>query len=79
MAAEAIGAKEGYKYATRSGTFELYLYDTASVDYKEAVKNNAMSVAGTLFPAIIKDGFALYFYDNAKEELRNQVKGILFP
>jgi hypothetical protein len=79
MAAEAIGAKEGYKYATYSGTFELYLYDIGSDAYKTAVNNNAMSLGDTLFPAIIKDGFALYFYDNAKEELRTKIKGILFP
>jgi hypothetical protein len=78
MAAESIGAKEGYKYATYSGTFELYLYDIGSDAYKTAVKNNAMSLGDTLFPAIIKDGFALYFYDNAKEELRTKIKGILF-
>lgn len=78
MAAEAIGAKEGYKYATYSGTFELYLYDIGSDAYQTAIKNNAMSLGDTLFPAIIKDGFALFFYDNAKEELRTKIKGILF-
>jgi hypothetical protein len=79
MAAEAIGAKEGYKYATYSGTFELYLYDTGSDAYKAAVKNNAIDLGGTLFPAIIKNGFALYFYPNAKAELKTQIQGILFP
>jgi hypothetical protein len=79
MAAEAIGAKEGYKYATRSGTFELYLYDKESDAYKAAVKNNGISVGNTLFPAYIKDGFALYFYDNAKEELRTTIKEIVIP
>ena len=79
MGAQLIGAQEGYKYATRSGTFELYQYDKNSEDYKTAVINNAMSLNGTLFPAIIKDGFALYFYDNATTELRNNIKGMLFP
>jgi len=79
MAAEAVGAKEGYKYATRSGTFELYLYDKGSDAYKAAVKNNAMALGDTLFPAIIKEGFALYFYPNAKAELKTQIQGILFP
>jgi len=79
MAAEAIGAREGYKYATYSGTFELYLYDQGTDAYKAAVKNNAMALGDTLFPAIIKDGFALYFYPNAKEELKTQIQGILFP
>jgi hypothetical protein len=79
MAAEAIGAKEGYKYATYSGTFELYLYDTGSDAYKAAVKNNAIDLGGTLFPAIVKNGFALYFYPNAKAELKTQIQGILFP
>jgi hypothetical protein len=79
MAAEAVGAKEGYKYATYSGTFELYLYDQGSDAYKAAVKNNAMSLGDTLFPAIIKGGFALYFYPNATEELRTKIQGILFP
>jgi hypothetical protein len=78
MAAEAVGAKEGYKYATYSGTFELYLYDQGSEAYKTAVKNNAMALGDTLFPAIIKNGFALYFYPNAKEELKAQIQGILF-
>jgi len=78
MAAEAIGAKEGYKYATRSGTFELYLFDIESDAYMAAIKNNAISLGDTLFPAFIKDGFALYFYDNATEELRTKIKVILF-
>jgi len=78
MAAEAIGSKEGYKYATRNGTFELYLYDVESDAYKAAIKNNAIALGDTLFPAFIKDGFALYFYDNATEELRTKIKVILF-
>ena len=78
LAAELIGAKEGYKYATYSGTFELYLFDKASDAYQAATKNNAISLTGTLYPAFVKDGFAIYFYDNAKEELRTKIKGILF-
>jgi len=78
MAAEAIGAREGYKYATRSGTFELYLYDTGSDAYQAAVENDAISLGDTLFPAFIQDGFALYFYGNATEDLRAKIKGILF-
>jgi hypothetical protein len=77
MYAEAIGAKEGYKYATYSGTFELYLFDKESEAYQTATKNNAISVSGTLFPALIQNGFAIYFYDNATEELRTQIKSIL--
>jgi len=78
MYAEAVGALEGYKYATRSGTFELYLYDTSSDAYKTALKNQAMLLSGTSFPAIVKDGVALYFYPNAKESLQTTVKAILF-
>ena len=78
-AAEMIGAKEGYKYATYSGTFELYLFDTASDAYQAAIKNNAITLSGTLYPAFIKNGFAIYFYDNATADLRTKIKGILFP
>jgi hypothetical protein len=78
MSAESIGAKEGYKYETSKGTFELYLYDKGSEAYQTAVKDNAFSVSGTLFPALIQDGFALYFYGNATEELKTKIKGILF-
>ena len=79
MAAEMIGAKEGYKYATYSGTFELYLFDTVSDAYQAAIKNNAISLSGTLYPAYIKNGFAIYFYDNATSDLKTKIKGILFP
>jgi hypothetical protein len=79
MSAESIGAKEGYKYETSKGTFELYLFDKGSEAYQTATKNNALTVSGTLFPALIQDGFALYFYGNATEELKTKVKGILFP
>ena len=78
MAAQGIGAKEGYKYDTRSGTFELYLFDTNSDAYKKAVKDNAITLGGTLYPALIKNGLALYFYDNATADLRSQINGMLF-
>ena len=79
LAAEMIGAKEGYKYTTYSGSFELYLFDTASDAYQAAIKNKAITLSDTLFPAFIKDGFAIYFYDNATADLRTKIKGILFP
>jgi hypothetical protein len=79
LAAEMIGAKEGYKYDTYSGTFELYLFDTASDAYQTAIKNNAISLSGTLYPASIKNGFAIYYYDNATADLRTKIEGILFP
>jgi hypothetical protein len=79
LAAEMIGAKEGYKYATYSGTFELYLFDPVSDAYQAAIKNNAISLSGTLYPASIKNGFAIYFYDNATADLRTKIEGILFP
>jgi hypothetical protein len=79
MSAESIGAKEGYKYETNKGTFELYLYDQGTDAYKAAVKNKGFSVGDTVFPAIIKDGLALYFYPNAKDELKTKVQGLLFP
>ena len=78
MYAEAIGAKEGYKYSTSSGTYELYLYDMGSEAYKAAVKNNALNLSGTLFPATVRDGFGLYFYDNVTETIRNQIKELFF-
>lgn len=73
MFAEAVGAKEGQKYSTTKGTYELYLYDTNSDAYKTAVKNNAMDLGGTLFPATIKNGFALYFYDNVPAKTRSDI------
>jgi hypothetical protein len=79
MAAQMIGAAEGYKYATHNGTFELYSFDTNSEDYKTAVKNNAINLGGTLYAAVVKNGFAIYFYDNATAELRNTIKGMVFP
>jgi hypothetical protein len=54
------------------------LYDKESEAHKLAVTNNAMALCGTLFPTVIKDGFALYFYGKAKEELKTQIQVILF-
>jgi hypothetical protein len=78
MFAEGIGAKEGYKYSTTSGTYEVYLYDISSEAYKEAVKNNAMNLSGTLFPATIDNGFALYFYPNVSEKVKNEITTAFF-
>jgi hypothetical protein len=73
MYAEAVGAKEGFKYSTTSGTYEMYLYDTGSAAYSAAVKNKAMDLSGTLFPATIRDGYALYFYPNVTEKVKSQI------
>ena len=78
MYAEAVGAKEGYKYPTTKGTFELYLYDTGSEAYKKALRDNAMDLSGTLFPATVKNGFALYFYPNVPENVRNDITKAFF-
>jgi hypothetical protein len=78
MYAEAIGAKEGYQYSTKSGTFELYLYDIGSEAYAKALKNKAMDVGGTLFPAIIDDGCALYFYNNVPETVKTKITAAFF-
>jgi hypothetical protein len=78
MFAEAIGAMEGYKYSTNSGTFELYLYDIGSEAYAAALKNNAMDVGGTLFPAVIDDGCALYFYNDVPEIVRGKITAAFF-
>ena len=78
MYAEAIGAKEGYKYSTTKGTYELYLFDTGSAAYKEAVKNNALNLSGTLFPATVRNGYALYFYPNVTENVKNQITEAFF-
>ncbi len=78
MYAEGVGAKEGYKYSTTKGTYEMYLYDIGSDAYKAAVKSNAMNLAGTLFPAIIRDGCALYFYPNITEIVKSQITEAYF-
>ena len=78
MYADAIGAKEGQKYSTAKGTYELYLYDINSDAYKAAVKNNAMDLSGTLFPATIKNGFALFFYDNVPAKTRSDIIDAFF-
>jgi hypothetical protein len=74
MYAEAIGAKVGFKYSTSSGTFELYLYDIESEAYKAAVKNSALDLGGTLFPATIKAGYALYYYGNVSKNIRDEIE-----
>jgi hypothetical protein len=78
MYAEAIGAKEGNKYSTTKGTYEMYLYDMGSEAYKAAVTNNAMNLSGTLFPATIRAGLALYFYPNVTESVKNQILEVFF-
>lgn len=78
MYAEAIGAKEGYKYSTKSGTFELYLYDIGSEAYATALKNKAMDVGGTLFPAVVGDGCALYFYNDIPETVKAKITAAFF-
>jgi len=78
MYAEAIGAKEGYQYSTKSGTFELYLYDIGSEAYAKALKNKSHGCGWNSIPAIIDDGCALYFYNNVPETVKAKITAAFF-
>lgn len=67
MAADLLGAKQGKKYKTDGGDFELYKFDTSSDEYKKAESDGVVTLEGFGdFNVTVKDGFALVANDNKK-------------
>ena len=63
-AAAMVGAKEGYGYAFGDETsVEIYLFDKATDSYKEASKNNKLTLEGfgITFDVIFNDDVCIYF------------------
>ena len=59
MAAEYIGAVEGFKYKTEDGTVELYIFDKNSDTYKVAEDSQMVTMEGIGdFPARVEHGMA---------------------
>ena len=60
MAAEMVGAKEGWKYLIGDGRVEIYRYDKNSDNYMMALKNSEIILSGFgRFPAIVANGYAM--------------------
>lgn len=67
MAADLLGAKQGKKYKTDGGDFELYKFNTSSDAYKKAESDGVVTLEGFGdFNVTVKDGFALVANDNEK-------------
>ena len=58
--ASMIGAEEGYGYIVGDCTIEVYKYDKSSDEYKEAEKNQKISMTSLdmTFKATVKNGYA---------------------
>lgn len=69
--AEMVGAKQGYGYIFEDGTaVELYLFDTSSDSYAQAVNSGKLAVAvfGITLDVTFNDDICIYFNDeNALE------------
>ena len=64
MAAEMVGAQEGWKYLIGDGRVEIYKYDKSSDAYKEIERTQTMSLVGIAsFPAIVTNGYAMLVED----------------
>ncbi len=61
-AGELIGAEEGYGYETSNCKFEIYKYDKKSDEYKEAEKNQKISMPSfeSSWDAKVKNGYAYF-------------------
>lgn len=65
MAAEMIGAKEGYKYKTGSGNIEMYEYDKTSSAYQTAEAEQKITSDYGSYDAIVMNGYALMSDDQS--------------
>ena len=69
MAAEMIGAKEGYKYKTGSGNIEMYEYDKTSSAYQTAEAEQKITSDYGSYDATVLNGFALVSDDQSVIDL----------
>lgn len=64
MAAEYVGAEEGYKYMMDSGNVELYRFDEDSDAFKEVSENKSVKLEGFgSFPVELNGNMALLIND----------------
>lgn len=64
MAAQIVGGKEGIKYETNNGSFELYRFDISSDAYKKAKENGSVTLDGFGdFPVVMNKDFILLTND----------------
>jgi hypothetical protein len=76
MAAELVGAEEGYKYKLDAGKVEIYIFDTNSEAFKKAAETNKLNLEGFgEFPALIKENFAV-ITDGVSDDIQGIVDNL---